>query len=257
MTLVKYQVANRVATITLNRPEKRNALNAEMVTQLKQAFTQAEEDENAKVIVLDAAGDSFCAGADLAYLQQLQNNTFEENLADSNHLKELFLQIYQHPKVVIAKIQGHAIAGGCGLATVCDFSFTVPEAKFGYTEVRIGFIPAIVKVFLLRKIGEGKAKSLLLTGELIPAELAESMGLVNTVVEAIDLDMEVANFAQMLVQKNSGQSMAFTKQMIAAVQSMDVEEGLSYAAEMNAKARASEDCQKGIAAFLNKEKIVW
>ncbi|KOF02747.1 methylglutaconyl-CoA hydratase [Roseivirga seohaensis subsp. aquiponti] len=257
MTLVKYQVANRVATITLNRPEKRNALNAEMVTQLKQAFTQAEEDENAKVIVLDAAGDSFCAGADLAYLQQLQNNTFEENLADSNHLKELFLQIYQHPKVVIAKIQGHAIAGGCGLATVCDFSFTVPEAKFGYTEVRIGFIPAIVKVFLLRKIGEGKAKSLLLTGELIPAELAESMGLVNTVVEAIDLDMEVANFAQMLVQKNSGQSMAFTKQMIAAVQSMDVEEGLNYAAEMNAKARASEDCQKGIAAFLNKEKIVW
>ncbi len=257
MTLVKYEVANRIATITLNRPEKRNALNAEMVTQLKQAFTQAAVDENAKVIVLDAAGDSFCAGADLAYLQQLQSNTFEENLADSNHLKELFLQIYQHPKVVIAKIQGHAIAGGCGLATVCDFSFTVPEAKFGYTEVRIGFIPAIVKVFLLRKIGEGKAKSLLLTGELIPAELAESMGLVNTVVEAIDLDMEVANFAQMLVEKNSGQSMAFTKQMIAAVQSMDVEEGLSYAAEMNAKARASEDCQKGIAAFLNKEKIVW
>tara|TARA_R110001592_G_scaffold247812_1_gene509945 strand:+ start:964 stop:1746 length:783 start_codon:yes stop_codon:yes gene_type:complete len=257
MTLVKYEVANRIATITLNRPEKRNALNAEMVTQLKQAFTQAAADENAKVIVLEAAGDSFCAGADLAYLQQLQNNTFEENLADSNHLKELFLQIYQHPKVVIAKIQGHAIAGGCGLATVCDFSFTVPEAKFGYTEVRIGFIPAIVKVFLLRKIGEGKAKSLLLTGELIPAELAESMGLVNTVVEAIELDLEVANFAQMLVEKNSGQSMTYTKQMIATVQSMDVEEGLNYAAEMNAKARASEDCQKGIAAFLNKEKIVW
>ncbi|MGW8122382.1 enoyl-CoA hydratase/isomerase family protein [Roseivirga echinicomitans] len=257
MTLVKYAVANRIATITLNRPEKRNALNAEMVTQLKQAFTQAEQDENAKVIVLEAAGDSFCAGADLAYLQQLQSNTFEENLADSNHLKELFLQIYQHPKIVIAKIQGHAIAGGCGLATVCDFSFTIPEAKFGYTEVRIGFIPAIVKVFLLRKIGEGKAKTLLLTGELIPAVLAESIGLVNTVVEAIELDTEVANFAQMLVEKNSGQSMTYTKQMIAAVQSMGLEEGLNYAAEMNAKARASVDCQMGIAAFLNKEKIVW
>ena len=257
MNLVTYEVADRIATITLNRPEKRNALNAEMVTALKAAFSRAETDQEAKVIVLAAAGEAFCAGADLAYLQQLQNNSYEENLADSSHLKELFLQIYTHPKVVIAKVQGHAIAGGCGLATVCDFSYTVPEAKFGYTEVRIGFVPAIVKVFLLRKIGEGKAKELLLSGELINAQRAADIGLVNGLATADELDATVSAFATSLVKKNSGQSMAFTKQMIAAVQEMDLEEGLQHAAEVNAKARASEDCQKGIGAFLNKEKIKW
>ena len=257
MNLVTYEVADRIATITLNRPEKRNALNAEMVTALKAAFSRAETDQEAKVIVLAAAGEAFCAGADLAYLQQLQNNSYEENLADSSHLKELFLQIYTHPKVVIAKVQGHAIAGGCGLATVCDFSYTVTEAKFGYTEVRIGFVPAIVKVFLLRKIGEGKAKELLLSGKLIDAQRAVDIGLVNGLATAAELDATVSDFATSLVKKNSRQSMAFTKQMIAAVQEMGLEEGLQHAAEVNAKARASEDCQKGIGAFLNKEKIKW
>ncbi|HNP19354.1 MAG TPA: enoyl-CoA hydratase-related protein [Fulvivirga sp.] len=257
MDFVKYEVENRIAYITLNRPDKRNALNFEVVSELKKAFTTAADDENAKVIVLKANGKSFCAGADLAYLQQLQKNTYEENLADSNHLKELFHQIYTLNKVVIAQIEGHAIAGGCGLATVCDFSFTVPEAKFGYTEVRIGFIPAIVKVFLLRKIGEAKSKQLLLTGELIGAVEAQALGLINEVVEAKEMETKVNDFAQMLIKNNSGQSMTYTKQMIANVQNMSLEEGLQYAAEMNATARASEDCKKGIASFLNKEPIVW
>lgn len=257
MTFVEYSVKDRICTITLNRPDKRNALNEQVVSELKQAFSKAAEDSEAKVIVLAARGSAFCAGADLAYLQQLQQNTFEENLADSNHLKELFYQIYTHPKVVIAKIQGHAIAGGCGLATVCDFSFAVEEAQFGYTEVRIGFIPAIVKVFLIRKIGEGKAKELLLSGELVSAVEAKDFGLINKVVKEEELDDAVSDFAKMLVKKNSGQSMQFTKQMIARVQEMGLEEGLNHAAEQNAKARASEDCQKGIAAFLNKEKPNW
>jgi len=257
MTFVEYSVKDRIGTITLNRPDKRNALNEQVVSELKQAFARAAEHVDTKVIVLAARGSAFCAGADLAYLQQLQQNTYEENLADSNHLKELFYQIYTHPKVVIAKIQGHAIAGGCGLATVCDFSFAVEEAQFGYTEVRIGFIPAIVKVFLLRKIGEGKSKELLLSGELISAEEAKDFGLINKVVKEGELDEVVNEFARRLVKKNSGQSMQFTKQMIAKVQEMGLEEGLSHAAEQNAKARASEDCQKGIAAFLNKDKPSW
>lgn len=257
MDFVKYDVSNRVATITLNRPEKRNALSGEVVTELKSAFSRASDDEGVKVVVLAAEGDAFCAGADLAYLQQLQNNTYEENLADSSHLMELFKMIYEHKHVVIAKVQGHAIAGGCGLATVCDFSFTVPQAKFGYTEVRIGFIPAIVKVFLLRKIGEGKSKELLLSGDLIEAEEAKGMGLVNWVVPADELDASVDAFAQKLVTKNSGQSMTLTKAMIAEVQSMNVEDGLNYAAAQNARARGTEDCQKGIASFLNKEKLQW
>jgi methylglutaconyl-CoA hydratase len=188
MQFVKFEVKNRIGYITLNRPDKRNALNFQVVSELKQAFWNADNDDHCKVIVLKAEGAAFCAGADLDYLQQLQNNTYNENLADSTHLKELFEQIYTLSKVVIAQIQGHAIAGGSGLATVCDFSFAVPEAMFGYTEVKIGFIPAIVKVFLLRKIGEGKAKELLLSGSLITAEEAKQMGLINRVIEADKLE---------------------------------------------------------------------
>lgn len=257
MEYISYETKDRIGFITLNRPEKRNALNDQVVSELKEIFNKASEDDAAKVIVLRANGKAFCAGADLAYLQQLQNNSYDENLADSNHLKELFLQIYTLKKVVIAQIEGHAIAGGCGLATVCDFAFTVPEAKFGYTEVRIGFIPAIVKVFLLRKIGEMRAKKLLLTGELVDAEEARELQLVNEVVPKEKIKDHVFEFCQMLITQNSGQSMAFTKQMIAKVQGLDLEEGLQYAAEMNAKARASEDCKKGIASFLNKESIDW
>ena len=257
MNFTKVKVENRIGYIILNRPDKRNALNYDFVAELKEAFTQLESNDEAKVIVLQAEGKAFCAGADLGYIQQLQKNTYEENLEDSMHLKELFRMIYTYPKVVIAQIQGHALAGGCGLATVCDFSYTVPEAKFGYTEVKIGFIPAIVKVFLLRKVGEGKAKELLLSGRLYNAEQAMNFGLVNEVVDADKLEQHVYDFAQELIQNNSGQSMQFTKQMIAEVQSKGLDEGLQYAAEQNAMARNSEDCKKGIAAFLNKETPSW
>ncbi|MEM7549110.1 MAG: enoyl-CoA hydratase/isomerase family protein [Bacteroidota bacterium] len=257
MSLVKYRSENRVGFITLNRPEKRNALSYEMVTDLKSAFEQARNDDSAKVIILNAEGKVFCAGADLAYIQSLQTNTLEENIEDSTHLMELVKTIYTFEKVVIAQVHGHAIAGGCGLATVCDFSFTVPEAKFGYTEVRIGFIPAIVKVFLLRKIGEGKAKELLLSGDLIDSSYAEKIGLINSVVPKEELEDKVADFAQRLIKNNSGQSMAFTKQMIAKVQELTLDEGLDYAAKMNAEARGSDDCKKGIASFLEKKELGW
>ncbi len=257
MEFVRYEVKERVGYITLARSEKRNALNYEVVTELKRAFAFAEEDEDCKVIVLRAEGKVFCAGADLEYIQKLQQNDYHENLADSTHLMELFRLIYTLKKVVIAQIHGHAIAGGCGLAAICDFGFTVPEAKFGYTEVKIGFIPAIVKVFLLRKIGESRAKQLLLTGDLISAAEAEKYGLVNYVVPAEELDAKVYTFAQRLCAENSKQSMEVTKEMVARVQEMTLEDGLQYAAEMNAIARGSEDCQRGIASFLNKEPVKW
>jgi methylglutaconyl-CoA hydratase len=257
MSLVIYTVQDRVGYIALNRPEKRNALSGDMVTELKAAFARAEEDETVKVIVLKANGEAFCAGADLAYLQQLQQFSLEENLLDSNHLKDLFQQIYQLKKVVIAHVQGHALAGGCGLATICDFVFSTPEAKFGYTEVKIGFIPALVSVFLIRKIGEQKAKQLLLSGDLMQGEEAVRMGLVNYLFAKEELEQRVNSFAQFLIKNNSGQSMALTKQMIGEVQSMPLSEALAHAVEQNALARGSADCKKGIAAFLNKEEIGW
>jgi methylglutaconyl-CoA hydratase len=255
--MVDYAAEERIAYITMNRPEKRNALSVELVSQLKLAFTKASKDDNVKVIVLRAKGDAFCAGADLAYLQQLQQFTYEENLSDSHYLKELFYKIYTHPKVVIAEVQGHALAGGCGLASVCDFVFAVPEAKFGYTEVRIGFIPALVSVFLIRKIGEGAARNLLLSGDVITAERAMLMGLINVVVDADQLSKAVYDFATRLVNANSGTSMSLTKKLIAEGQDMSLEQALDHAAQQNAHARGSDDCKRGIAAFLNKEKIIW
>ena len=257
MEFVLYEAKDRIGYITLNRPTKRNALSHEVVAELRGALQYAENDLAAKVIVLQANGDAFCAGADLAYLQRLQKFSFAENLADSHHLKELFIKIYQLKKVVIAKVQGHALAGGCGLATVCDFVFAVPEAKFGYTEVKIGFIPAMVMVFLIRKIGEKQAKHLLLSGEVFQGDEALNFGLINYLVSKDKLNEVVSEFAQRLIRNNSAQSMAITKQMIAQVQEMPLTDALAYAAKMNAEARASEDCKKGINAFLNKEELTW
>ena len=257
MNYVKYSTENGIGFVTLNRPEKRNALSAELVTELKAAFVALENDDRARIIVLNALGEVFCAGADLAYLQRLQGFSEKENLEDSTLLKDLLLLIYTLKKVVIAQVQGHAVAGGCGLATVCDFVFAVPESKFGYTEVRIGFVPAIVMVFLLRKIGEAKVKQLLLSGDLVSAEEALQMGIVTRIVSREDLDSEVISFAQNMLRSNSTNSMMITKQMIAQVQSMPLEEALTYAAEMNAKTRASDDCKKGVSAFLEKKKVVW
>ncbi len=257
MSLVLYEVKERIGYITLNRPEKRNALSFELVAELKEAFDRAENDSAAKVIVLRANGEAFCAGADLASLQKLQNYSFEENIADSNHLKELFVKIYQLKKVVIAQVHGHALAGGCGLATVCDFVFAVPDAKFGYTEVKIGFIPAMVLVFLIRKIGEQRAKHLLLSGELVLGNDAVNFGLINYLVNKEVLEKTVSEFAQKLIVNNSAHSMNLTKQMIDRVQSMSIDDALEYAARMNAEMRASDDCKKGISSFLNKEKLSW
>lgn len=257
MEYVNYRTENRVGFITLNRPEKRNALNYEVVQQLKNAFFTAENDDACKVIVLGAEGEVFCAGADLQYMQALAQNTFEENLQDSTHLMELLQQIYTLRKVVIGQIHGHALAGGCGLAAICDISFTVPAAKFGYTEVKIGFVPAIVSVFLVRKIGEACTKRLLLTGDLLLAEQAQLLGLVNFVVPPEELQEAVLAFAHKLCNENSSQSMELTKEMLYRIQEMPLQASLNYAAEMNAQARSTPDCQRGLQAFLNKERLSW
>ncbi len=255
--IVNYRVSERKAYITLNRPEKRNALNQELVGELKSAFHKAARDEQVKVVILEATGKAFCAGADLAYLQQLQGNSYSENLEDSRYLKELFYQIYTLSKPVISKVHGHAIAGGCGLATVCDFVYTVPEAKFGYTEVKIGFVPALVTVFLVRKMGETAARNLLLSGDLISGEEAVAVGLATECVDAGDLDERVERQAEKLISGNSRQSMSMVKSMLAKVPSMSLEDALDYASEKNAEARDNADCRKGIASFLNKENLTW
>ena len=255
--LIETFVEKRIGHIFLNRPDKRNALNSEIVTELKDAFIAFENNDEVKVIVLGGNGDAFCAGADLGYLQTLQNNTYEENLEDSSHLMSLFDTIYHLKKVVIALVEGHAIAGGAGLATVCDMVFSVPEAKMGYTEVKIGFIPAIVSIFLLRKIGESKSKDLLLSGRLIDATEAKEFGMVNFIHSKETIREELQNYLKGLIKGASGQSLELTKRLIFTVQDTQLKPALEKAAAMNADARATADCKKGIASFLNKEKITW
>jgi methylglutaconyl-CoA hydratase len=257
MALVEYSVADRIARLTINRPEKRNALSPELVEALHEAFTRAGKDDSVKVVILAARGEAFCAGADLAYLKQLQQFTFEENLADSRNLMNLFKLIYTLPKVVITQVEGHALAGGSGLVTVCDFVYAVPEAKFGYTEVKIGFIPALVSVFMIRKVGEGKTRELLLSGKLITADEARGYGMITAVVSKSEIVKEVDAKARDLVTSASAQSLAATKMLINQVQGMTLTEALELAAEENAKARATDDCRKGIDAFLQKKDISW
>jgi methylglutaconyl-CoA hydratase len=256
-SFITYEVDNRIAAITLNRPEKRNALNGAMVAELQAAFRQAGADDAVKVIVLKGAGDAFCAGADLEYLQQLQRNTYEENLEDSRALMQLMQQIYYHEKIVIAQVEGHAIAGGCGLVTLCDLSYAVPEAQLGYTEVKIGFVPALVSVFLVRKTGEGRARELLLTGKLIGAEKARDFGLINEVVPRAGIAGHVNQIASALCNETAANSLKVTKQLIGGVLDKPLNEALEDAAKLNAATREHAECKKGIQAFLNKEKLAW
>jgi methylglutaconyl-CoA hydratase len=256
-SLVLYEVKDRVGYITLNRPEKRNALSSDMVNAIRDRFNVALLDDICKVIVIRANGDVFCSGADLDAIQKLQTNTFDENLADSRNLMQLLKLIYDSSKVVIAQVEGHALAGGCGLATVCDFIFATPSSKFVYTEVKIGFVPAIVMAFLIRKVGENFARYLLLTGEPLTADKAKQAGLISDVADPGTIREEVFEFALKLCTQASGASLKMTRQMIGRVQSLSLDDALDYAAEMNAHARMTEDCRKGIDAFLKREKLTW
>ena len=255
--LVRYHHEGPTATLTLNRPEKRNALGADLVEALKTALAQAAEDPDVRAVVLTGAGKAFSAGADLAALEALQAATPMENRADSERLAGLFEQIYLCPKPVIAKVNGHAIGGGCGLAAACDFALAAEEARLGFTEVRIGFVPAIVAVFMVRKLGETVVRDLLLRGRLVSAEEAARLGLIHRAVSADQLGEVVALLAYELATETSASAMALTKRLLADVRGMGLQEGLAYATQMNAFARSTADCQAGIAAFLNKTDPPW
>lgn len=249
--LIKTRLEHPIFRIILNRPEKRNALSPSMIAEISAALEDARRDEDVRVVILSGEGGTFCAGADLGYIQELSTFGAEENLADSRALRDLYWKIYTFPKIVIAQVHGPALAGGCGLATVCDMAFASDDSTFGYTETAIGFIPALVSVFLIRKIGEQHARELLLSARKVSAEEAYSLGLINSVVPCPELEATVHGYA-MGVAKNSASAIALTKQLLATVSGMALEPALEHAASMNALARTTADCKKGIAKFLNK-----
>ncbi len=254
MAVVNITQQDAIGIIALNRPEKRNALNPELVAALHNAVNHLAADDSIRVIVLRGEGPAFCAGADLAYLQQIADNSALDNLADSMRLMELLKALYECPKPVVAMVHGPAIAGGCGLATVCDVVVAGSDrARFGYSEVGIGFIPAIVMVFLIRKVGDMQARRLVLGAEIIGADEAARIGLITTVVPDEDLETRTMSIARRLAA-NSRSALALSKSMLTALHGMSLDAGLHYAAAMNALARQTDDCREGIAQFLSQQQ---
>src|SRR5215831_20494510 len=241
LTLIK---DGPVATLTLNRPDKRNAISYNLIEELHHALDEVHKSES-HILILTGAGSAFCSGMDLDNLREITRHTEEENLADSGRMAHMFRVLYDFPKVTIAAVNGVALAGGCGLATLCDFTLAAPEAKFGYTEVRIGFVPAIVSTFLLRQVGEKQARDLLLTGRIISAEEAFRIGLATEVIAADKLQERARELAASLLQ-NSPASLLSTNHLLTSYSSADLDRQIEAAVDENARIRSTEDFHEGV-----------
>ncbi len=244
-----------VRTIRLNRPERRNAMTPEMQTELTAAMEEAATSA-CRVVVFEGAGEAFCSGLDLSVLQASKDRTADEHREDAERVALLFRTLYELPKATIAAVQGPAIAGGTGLATICDFTLAVPAARFGYTEVRIGFVPALVSAYLALQIGERQARALLLTGRLFDAAEGYRVGLVTEVVAPEELGARVRALAE-AVAANSPESVRATKHLLALQNKVWLDAAIAMSLEANAHARETPDFYEGVTAFLEKRKPVW
>jgi methylglutaconyl-CoA hydratase len=244
-----------IATITLNRPEKRNAISFQLLDELLAALDETER-SSAQVVILTGAGKAFCAGLDLDELKSLLGKSHDENLKDSARMARIFRRLYEFPRATIAAVNGAAIAGGTGLATMCDFTLAVPEAKFGYTEVRIGFVPAIVSSILVWQVGHKIARDLLLTGRLFDAVEAHRYGLVNEVVPPDQLMTRARELAAQILE-NSPSSVRATKKLVNGFISRQLDEQIATAVADNARIRTTADFREGISSFLEKRKPQW
>jgi methylglutaconyl-CoA hydratase len=246
---------DRVALVTLNRPDKRNAISFELVEEVLHALAEVEKSQ-ARVLVLTGAGKAFSGGMDLENLKNLIGRSHEENVKDTQTMGRLFRTLYDFPKPTVAAVNGAAIAGGTGLATLCDITIASTEAKFGYTEVRIGFIPAIVSSFLVRQVGEKQARDLLLTGRIFDAAEAHRIGLINEVVEPERLMPRVKEVVAQILE-NSPASVIATKKLINSFERDELTEQIESAMIENARSRTTKDFHEGVTAFLEKRKPVW
>jgi methylglutaconyl-CoA hydratase len=244
-----------IRRITLNRPERRNAMTPEMQVELIRAMEEAAS-SNCRVVVFAGAGEGFCAGLDLSSLQKMNDKTAAEHTTDAERVARLFRTLYELPKPTIAMVHGAAIAGGTGLATMCDFTLAAPGVKFGYTEVRIGFIPAVVSAFLALQVGEKQARDLLLTGRLFTSEEALGLGLVSEVMGIERLAARTLELAAVL-KANSPESIAATKRLLAEQNKAWLDVAMAKALAANAESRSTHDFREGVAAFLEKRKPVW
>ena len=256
LSTVKYEMHNRVAHVTFNRPEIHNAFNATVITEMQQVFDEIRSDDSLRVVVLTGAGKSFCSGADLNWMRAVINQSFEQNLTESNALAELFYSMYTCKRPIIGRINGAAIGGGTGFVALCDMAIAARSAVFSFSEVKIGVVPACIGPYVIKKIGEGKTRELFITGERMSADRAHQVGLVNKVVDDDQLDAEVEKLTESILSSGP-EAVAMAKQLIGEVPSMTPEQFKPYTAEMIARLRISEEGQEGMDAYLNKRKPRW
>src|SRR5579864_9770731 len=248
---ILYELRDGVARITLNRPDKRNALDGELVAELKAAFSASASDDACRVVLLAGAGTDFCSGADLANLEKTAQNSMLENMADARSTADLFLMMRNHPRPVVAAVHGRALAGGCGIATACDIILSTEAAQFGYPEVNIGFVPAMVMAILRRSISEKTALEMVVGGEVISAGRAYEIGLVHRIYSDEHFHDEVESYVTRLASK-SASAVMLSKRLLYNMDSMSFEAALSAGVDTNAIARMTEDCRKGVERFLKK-----
>jgi methylglutaconyl-CoA hydratase len=242
--------------VTFNRPEIHNAFNATVITEMSQVFSEMEKDDDIRVVLLTGAGKSFCAGADLNWMREVINQSFDQNLSESNALADLFYQIYTFKRPVVGKINGAAIGGGTGFVAVCDIAIAAESAKFSFSEVKIGVVPACIGPYVIKKMGEGKARELFITGERMKAQRAFEVGLVNKVVADDQLDASVDELINAILTSGP-EAVAMAKKLVSEVPNMPPEQFKPFTAEMIARLRISDEGQEGMDAFLNKRKPNW
>jgi methylglutaconyl-CoA hydratase len=251
--ILLHELRDGVSSLTLNRPEKRNALNAALVQALADALDRAAGDPAVRVVTVEGAGKDFCAGADLAELERIVEMGRADSLADARALGALFLKMRRHPRPIVAIVRGRALAGGCGLATACDLVLASEDAELGYPEIHIGFVPALVMTLLRRKVTEGRAFELVALGARHRAEEARGMGLVNAVFPAATFAVDAAHYVAELASRPPGAT-ELTKRLLYELDAMDFEWGLERAAQVNADARSSEECKAGVRSFLDRSR---
>ena len=249
--VLQQRIADGVAALTLDRPEKRNALSAELRLSLHAALDRTALDESVRVVTLAGAGKDFCAGADLAELERVAEAGREESLRDARSLGGLFRKMRTHPRPIVALVHGRALAGGCGLATACDLVLASDDAELGYPEIHLGFVPALVMTMLRRKLGEGRAFEMVSLGRRYTAEEARAFGLVNAVFPSDDFEVEADRWVRELASRPPG-ALRLSKQLLYELDGLDFGAGLERAAEVNAEARMSEECREGVRRFLER-----
>lgn len=249
--MILYSVASGIARITLNRPEKRNALNSEVIARLKDALTRSAADDSVRVVAITGAGSDFCSGVDLAGLDQTAEAGVLDHIETARHLAEAFLQMRHHPRPIVAAVRGRALAGGCGLATACDLIVATESARFGYPEVKIGFVPAMVMAILRRSVTEKRAFELLTTGEIITAAQAHGAGLINRVYADDEFEASAEDYLAALASK-SASAVTLSKNLLYHIDGMTFEGAIEAGVHANALARMTEDARRGIEKFVRK-----